>query len=154
MNNLTNLTKEELLELGCPEGAAESIAQRFAELEQLHSGTIAAMKLDYAADVALIAAGARNIRAVKSLLDLADITLDENGTSPKIAEQIAALKISDGYLFKEADTVDTADSAAAVPVIRGFAPSECADGISVNPSDMSYSQLSSYIENNPDFRLK
>lgn len=149
---MNNMTKEELLELGCPEGAAESIAQRFAELEQLHSGTIAAMKLDYAADIALIAAGARNIRAVKSLLDLADITLDENGTSPKIAEQIAALKISDGYLFKEADTVNTAGSAAA-PVIRGFAPSECADGISVNPSDMSYSQLSSYIENNPDFRL-
>lgn len=152
MNNLTNLTKEELLELGCPEGAAESIAQRFAELEQLHSGTIAAMKLDYAADVALIAAGARNIRAVKSLLDLADITLDENGTSPKIAEQIAALKISDGYLFKGDNTAETATTVA--PVIRGFAPSECADGISVNPSDMSYSQLSSYIENNPDFRLK
>lgn len=141
------MTKEKLLEMGCPEEVTESILECFAQQTLSHEQEISAMKLDFAVDTALTVAGARNIKAVKSLLNLADVTLDENGTSPQIAEQIAALKNSDGYLFCEPVTANSA------PVMRSFQPAESADGITVDPSTMSYSQLSSYIESNPDFKL-
>ncbi|MGN1111511.1 MAG: phage scaffolding protein [Oscillospiraceae bacterium] len=138
------MTKEQLLELGCPEGAAESISNSFAEQTKAHESEVARLKLDYAVEAALTAAGAKNHKAVKSLLNLDGLSLGEDGKAVGIAEQLAAVKASDGYLFNE----------EAKPVFRGYQPADSADGVpKIDANAMSYSQLSTFMGENPDFKL-
>lgn len=138
------MTKEQLIELGCGESTAESVAKAFAEQAQAHEKQLAALKLDFAVDAALSAAGARNNKAVKSLLDLSAVSPGEDGKAAGLAEQLAAIKSSDGYLFEE----------TAKPVFKGYLPADSADGVpNMDASQMSYSQLSAYMGENPDFRL-
>lgn len=139
------MTKEQLMELGCSESAAESIAKSFLEQAQSHENQLAQLRLDYAVESALTAAGAKNNKAVKSLLDLSAVSLGEDGNAVGLAEQLAAVKNSDGYLFEEQ---------AAKPVFKGYQPADSADGVpDVDVSQMSYSQLSAYMGENPDFKL-
>ncbi len=138
------MTKEQLVEMGCPESVAENIAKSFSEQQTLHEKQMAALKLDFAVDAALAAAGAKNNKAVRSLLDLESITLGEDGKAVGLAEQLAAVKSSDGYLFSEPEK----------PVFKGYRPADPADGVpSVDANQMSYSQLSAYMGENPDFKL-
>ncbi len=138
------MTKEQLIEKGCPEGLAENIAKSFSEQQTLHEQQLAALRLDFAVDSALAAAGAKNNKAVRSLLNLESVTLGEDGKAVGLAEQLAAVKSSDGYLFSEPEK----------PVFKGYRPADSADGIpSVDANQMSYSQLSAYMGANPDFKL-
>ncbi len=138
------MTKEQLIEQGCPESLAENIAKSFSEQQTLHEKQMAALKLDFAVDAALAAAGAKNNKAVRSLLDLESVTLGEDGKAVGLAEQLAAVKSSDGYLFSEPEK----------PVFKGYRPADSADGVpSVDANQMSYSQLSAYMGENPDFKL-
>jgi len=138
------MTKEKLMELGCSESAAESIAASFLEQAQSHEKQLAQLRLDYAVDAELTAAGAKNQKAVRSLLDLESITLGEDGKAVGLTEQLGALKSSDGYLFNE----------PAKPVFKGYQPGDSADGVpAIDANQMSYSQLSAYMGENPDFKL-
>ncbi len=138
------MTKEQLMELGCPEKAAENIAKSFLEQAQSHEKQLAQLRLDYAVDAALTAAGAKNHKAVRSLLNLENITLGEDGMAVGLEEQLGALKGSDGYLFNE----------PAKPVFKGYQPGDSADGVpAIDANQMSYSQLSAYMGENPDFKL-
>lgn len=138
------MTKEQLMELGCAESLAENIAKSFSEQQTLHEKQMAALKLDFAVESALCAAGAKNNKAVRGLLNLEGITLGEDGKAVGLAEQLAAVRSSDGYLFSEPEK----------PVFRGYRPADSADGVpSVDANNMSYSQLSAYMGENPDFKL-
>lgn len=139
------MTKEKLMELGCPESAAESIEKCFLEQQQSHEKELAQIRLDNAVDAALTAAGAKNNKAVRSLLNLEGLTLGEDGKADGLAEQLAAVKASDGYLFSEQP---------AKPVFTGYQPANSTDGVpTVDANAMSYSQLSAYMGENPDFKL-
>lgn len=59
---------------------------------------IADIKKSSAIDLALTQAGAKNIKAVKALLDGESLELAEDGLKG-LDDQLAALKESDGYLF-------------------------------------------------------
>ena len=61
---------------------------------------IAALKLDYEISRALTAAGARNDKAVKALLDDAQIKL-EDGKVIGLDEQLEKLRADNGYLFND-----------------------------------------------------
>ncbi len=138
------MTKEQLMELGCAEGPAENIAKSFLEQEQSHEKQLAQLRFDYAVDAALTAAGAKNHRAVRGLLNLESVTLGEDGKTMGLDEQLGALKSSDGYLFNE----------PAKPVFKGYQPGDSADGVpAIDADQMSYSQLSAYMGENPDFKL-
>ncbi len=138
------MTKEQLMELGCAESLAENIAKSFSEQQTLHEQQMAALRLDFAVDAALSAAGAKNNKAVRSLLNLESVTLGEDGKAVGLAEQLAAVKSSDGYLFNEPEK----------PVFKGYRPADSADGVpSIDANQMSYSQLSAYMGANPDFKL-
>ncbi len=138
------MTKEQLIEMGCPEKAAEDIAKSFLEQAQSHENEIKQLRLDCAVDAALTAAGAKNHKAVRSLLDLESVSLGEDGKAVGLAEQLGALKSSDGYLFSE----------PAKPVFKGYQPGNAADGVpAIDANNMSYSQLSAYMGENPDFKL-
>ncbi|MFU0785061.1 MAG: capsid protein [Enterococcus gilvus] len=63
---------------------------------------IADIKKSSAIDLALMQAGAKNIKAAKALLDGESLELAEDGLKG-LDDQLAALKESDGYLFDSND---------------------------------------------------
>ncbi len=74
------------------------VAQQKADGER-YEKTIADMKKGYAIDSALTAAGARNAKAVRALLDEGRITLQEDGTCIGIKEQIESIRKDNDFLF-------------------------------------------------------
>jgi len=62
------------------------------------------MQKDYAIDLALHEAGARNTKAVKALLDDKIITISDNGVVG-LKEQIETIKTNNDYLFTPKDKV-------------------------------------------------
>lgn len=147
------MDKEKLMEMGCSESAVQSILQCFAEQQTIHEKEIKQLRLDAAVDAALAKAGARNSKAVKALLDLGSVKLDDDGSLMGISEQLNDLRKSDGYLFdKSADRI----------VFKGYQPADSMDGVlfdggtaarTLDPNNMSYSQLSAFMGENPDFKL-
>lgn len=79
--------------------------------ENKYNTDIAAVKLDSAVNMALVAAKAKNPKLTKAALDMSIIKLDgENLTG--LTEQLDNLKKSDAYLF-EAETKDDPDEGGA-----------------------------------------
>ncbi len=162
------MDKEELLALGLTEEQAEKVLLEMTELqktvkerdkqladlqeqnaeqEKAHQAELAQVKLNNAIDNALAAAGAKNNKAVRALLDLSGVKLEEDGKLAGFAEQLEALQKSDGYLFAEAQQ----------STFRGFQPgagSGAPPNRSVDVSKMSYDELCAYMEQNPGAELK
>lgn len=114
--------------------------------DEAHAAEIRQMKINSALESALISSKAKNLTAVKALIkDLDKAELQDDGSIKGLEEQITALKKSDSYLFEE--------TTAAKPSFKGFQPGvakkETTTG-KVDMSRMSYDELASYIENNPD----
>lgn len=106
------------------------------------------IKVNAAVDAALVAAGARNIVAVKALITgLDEMELSEDGSVKGLAEKIAAVRKSDGYLFEQRGGKLT---------MRGAKPGESGyDGIDgvADVTKMTYSQLADYIKKNPTAKV-
>ena len=116
--------------------------QQNSEQEKAHKAELAQLRLDNAIENALTAAGAKNSKAVKALLDVSKVKLGEDGKLSGWDEQIKAIQKSDGYLFN-----------AKQQIFRGFQPGASGDikpGTNVDMSKMTYEELAAYIENNPD----
>lgn len=123
----------------------ETMKQQNADQEKAHKAELAQLKLDNAIDAALTAAGAKNGKAVKALIDVSKVKLGEDGKLTGWDDQIKAIQKSDGYLFAEKQQGKT--------TFRGFQPGASGDtkpGAKVDLSKMSYEELTAYIENNPD----
>lgn len=82
--------------------AVEDYKVKIAEMEKQGNEKVAAIKKDYEVDIALVKAGAKNTKAVKSLLDLEKVTFDKDGKVGGIEDQLKAIKTSDDYLFEPA----------------------------------------------------
>ncbi|MDE6875762.1 MAG: phage scaffolding protein [Lachnospiraceae bacterium] len=121
----------------------EAMKQQNADQEKAHKAELAQLKLDNAMDAALTAAGAKNGKAVKALIDISKVKLGEDGKLAGWDEQIKAIQKTDAYLF----------NAKQQNNFRGFQPGASGDnkpGANVDMSKMSYEELAAYIENNPD----
>ena len=115
----------------------QSVSDRDKQLNEL--------KLDNAVDTALTAAGAKNSKAVKALLDMSKVKLGEDGKLSGWDEQISAVQKSDSYLFNAKQPANKG--------IKGFNPGKSDDvkpGTKVDMSKMSLEELTAYIEANPD----
>lgn len=124
-----------------------ALQQQNAEQQKAHKAELAQVKLNNAIDNALVAAGAKNNKAVRALLDLSGVKLEEDGKLAGFAEQLEALQKSDAYLFAETQQ----------PTFRGFQPGAASDGRpggNLETSKMNYEELCAYIEQNPGVELK
>ena len=65
-----------------------------------YDATIRQMKLDAAVDKSLLTAKAKNTKAVKALLDLANAEVGDDGSIKGLDDQLKKLKESDAYLFE------------------------------------------------------
>lgn len=120
----------------------ETMKQQNADQEKAHKAELAQLKLDNAIDAALTAAGAKNSKAVKALIDISKVKLGEDGKLTGWDEQLKAVQKSDSYLFTTQQNN-----------FRGFQPGASADGkpnATVDMSKMSYEELAAYLESNPD----
>ena len=134
---------------GDVEAMKEQIASLQAEnkaKDEAHAAEIRQMKINSALESALISSKAKNLTAVKALIkDLDKAEFQDDGSIKGLEEQITALKKSDSYLFEEA--------VVTKPSFKGFQPGvakkETTTG-KVDMSRMTYEELASYIENNPD----
>lgn len=67
-----------------------------------YEAQIAQIRLDNAVDSALTAAGAKNNKAVKAMLDMTGVKLDKEGNLTGLKEQLDGVKKSDSYMFNAA----------------------------------------------------
>jgi len=95
-----------------------------------YEAKIANLKLDFAVETALLRAGARNVKAAGALLDREKLSIDEEGRSCGLEEQIKALKENEetAFLF-ESNTQ-----------IKGLVPYESGDMLQ-DTEQMSYSRF-------------
>lgn len=87
-------------------GDNESLTAQIAALQKAnsdqqkaHDEEIAALKFNNAVELALTGAKAKNIKAVRAMLDDSKMKIGEDGKLTGFDEQIEALKKSDGYMF-------------------------------------------------------
>lgn len=133
-------------------GDNDALTKQIADLQaentkvkETHESEMNQLKVDFAVEKALTGAKAKNIRAVKALLDLTDAKLDKEGNVKGLQEQIDKLTTADDtkFLF----------DAAQQQTFKGFQPGASGDnkpGADVDMSKMTYEELAAYIENNPD----
>lgn len=117
----------------------ESNANKQAEFEK----KIHTIKVESALDKALLSSGAKNIRAVKALLDIdvENVKLDPSGNLENILTLIEGIKTSDPYLF-ESDGDPQKGFTGAEPGTGAQTPPQKAD------SEKSYEDFVREIENN------
>lgn len=93
--------------------------------EEKFNAQIKQMKIDTAIDKALTEAKAKNLKAVKALLDTTDAELLEDGTIKGLSEKIKGLSESQetSFLFDSSDTPNKTNSHS------GFIPGQKKDGV-------------------------
>lgn len=120
--------------------------------DEAHATEIKQLKLDAAVDAALVAAKAKNNRAVKALLELEleKIEFDENGAVKGLDEQIKTLQGSDDSKFLFDTQVKKTQIKGAVPGESGV---EAADEKAFDTSKMTYAEIAAYLEANPGAKI-
>lgn len=120
--------------------------------DEAHAKEILQLKVDGAVDKALTEAGAKNINAVRALLELEDAKLDKDGTVKGLKDQVDKLMKDEGtkFLFNEPDQ-------GGKQTFKGFQPgasSEQKPGATVDLTKMNYDELCAYLEQNPNATLE
>lgn len=126
----------------------ETLQQQNADQKKAHDAEMAQLKLDNAIDAALTAAGAKNIKAVRAMIDTSKMKLGEDGTVEGLSDAIKAVQKSDSYMF---NTVQQKQQ-----TFKGFQPGASGEvklGTEVDTSKMTYSELAAYMAANPDAKI-
>lgn len=122
----------------------ETLQQENANQKKAHEAEMAQLRLDNAIDAALTAAGAKNIKAVRALLDTSKVKVGEDGKLTGFDDLLSAVQKSDSYLFAEKQQKQN---------FKGFQPGASGNvkpGTKVDMSKMTYEELANYIDQNPD----
>lgn len=128
----------------------EDLQTENATAKANHESELNQLKIDFAVEKALTSAKAKNIKAVKALLELEDAKLDKDGNVKGLAEQIEKLTT-------DADTKFLFE-AQKQQKFKGFQPgasgeNKPGEGEQVDFSKMSYEELTAYMEANPNAEI-
>lgn len=125
----------------------EDLQTENATAKATHESELNQLKIDFAVEKALTGAKAKNIKAVKALLELGEAKLDKDGNVKGLDEQIEKLRSGDDtkFLFEAQN-------------FKGFQPGASGEqkpgeGEKVDFSKMSYDELTAYMEANPDAQI-
>lgn len=132
----------------------EDLQTENATAKANHESELNQLKIDFAVEKALTGAKAKNIKAVKALLELDDAKLDKDGNVKGLAEQIEKLTSGDDtkFLFEAQKQTKQQQN------FKGFQPGASGEqkpgeGETVDFSKMSYDELTAYMEANPDAQI-
>lgn len=138
-------------------GDNEALTKQIADLQaentkakETHESEMNQLKVDFAVEKALTGAKAKNIKAVRALLDLTDAKFDKEGNVKGLQEQIDKLVAADDtkFLFDAAQQKQQ--------TFKGFQPGASAQqkpGAEVDTSKMNYDELCAFLAENPDAKL-
>lgn len=137
-------------------GDVEAMKTQIADLQKAnkdaaesHAAEIKQMKIDAAINSALTTAKAKNVKAVKALLELGDnVDIDESGVVKGLDEAIKKLQSADDSKFLFEESKKTQVKGAKV----GESGNEEGDR-GVDTSKMTYSELAKYMAENPDAQI-
>lgn len=121
----------------------EDLQNANKEQQKAHEAELTQLKLDNAIDSSLTAAGAKNLKAVRAMLDTSAFKLADDGSVTGLKEALAAVQKSDSYMFNEVKQ----------QTFKGFQPGASGDvnpGTKVDTSKMTYTELAAYMAANPD----
>lgn len=137
-------------------GDVEAMKTQIADLQKAnkdaadaHAAEIKQMKIDAAIDSALATAKAKNVKAVKALLELGDVDIDDKGVVKGLDEAIKKLQGAEDskFLFEESKK----------PQVKGAKPGESSDDDGnpggVDTSNMTYSEMMAYLAQNPGTKI-
>lgn len=122
----------------------ETLQQENANQKKAHDAEMTQLRLDNAIDAALTAAGAKNIKAVRALIDTSKVKVGEDGKLTGFDDLLSAVQKSDSYLFTEKQQKQN---------FKGFQPGASSNvnpGTKVDMSKMTYEELANYIDQNPN----
>lgn len=122
----------------------ETLQQENANQKKAHDAEMTQLRLDNAIDAALTAAGAKNIKAVRALIDTSKVKVGGDGKLTGFDDLLSAVQKSDSYLFTEKQQKQN---------FKGFQPGASGNvkpGTKVDMSKMTYEELANYIDQNPD----
>ena len=142
-------------------GDNETLTKQIADLQaentkvkETHESEMNQLKIDFAVEKALTGAKAKNIKAVKALLELEDAKLDKDGNVRGLAEQIEKLTSGDDtkFLFEAQKQTKQQQN------FKGFQPGASGEqkpgeGEKVDFSKISYDELTAYMEANLDAQI-
>lgn len=148
---------KQLEKLKASAGDNEAMRKQIADLQaensrakENHESEMNRLKVDFAVEKALSMAKARNIKAVRALLDLTDAKLDKEGNVKGLQEQIDKLASAEDTKFLFDATQQNQQK------FKGFQPGASTqqkpDG-KVDPTEMNYDELCVYLAQNPDVQL-
>ena len=119
--------------------AADDWKEKAEKAKSDADAQISELKFDYALSAALTGARARNSKAVKALLDMDGLKLND-GKIIGLDEQLSQIKEENGFLFESDEPAPT--------IVKGTNGGSGGIG-GKKPSEMTYSELCDYMEQNP-----
>lgn len=132
----------------------EDLQTENATAKATHESELNQLKIDFAVEKALTGAKAKNIKAVKALLELGEAKLDKDGNVKGLDKQIEKLRSGDDtkFLFEAQKQQKQQQN------FKGFQPGASGgqkpgEGEKVDFSKMSYDELTAYMEANPDAQI-
>jgi hypothetical protein len=133
----------------------EDLQTENATAKANHESELNQLKIDFAVEKALTGAKAKNIRAVKALLELGEAKLDKDGNVKGLDEQIEKLRSGDDTKFLFEAQKQQKQQQKQQQNFKGFQPGASGEkkpgeGETVDFSKMSYDELTAYMEANPD----
>ena len=111
---------KELLSSQHSEDDPDGPEQKLAELKQKYDKDTEALKTELKQAKFN---GAKNTKAVRALLDLDSLELDENGGLSGLSQQLESLRADNGFLFGRGAASTALAQGAAFPVTDGFVAS-------------------------------
>lgn len=113
------------------------------EAKEKYEADLTAQQKSFLVDKALASAGARNAKAVSSLLDLDSVEV-KDGQLTGLDDQLKALRDSDGYMFKE----DTQTQGGVR--ITGGQPNHEGASKTIDLAHASYQEIKAFKDEHPD----
>lgn len=117
------------------------------EAKEKYEADLTAQQKSFLIDKALTNAGARNAKAVSSLLDLDSVEV-KDGQLIGLDDQLKALRDSDGYMFKEDPQPNETQPQGGVQITGGQPKPESAPKIDM--AHASYQEIKEFKEAHPD----
>lgn len=118
------------------------------EAKEKYEADLTAQQKSFLVDKALASAGARNAKAVSSLLDLDSVEV-KDGQLTGLDDQLKALRDSDGYMFKEDPQPNEPQPQGGVQITGGQPNPEGAPK-TIDLAHASYQEIKAFKDAHPD----
>ncbi|MGY0267815.1 phage scaffolding protein [Limosilactobacillus fermentum] len=118
------------------------------EAKEKYEANLTAQQKSFLVDKALASAGARNAKAVSSLLDLDSVEV-KDGQLTGLDDQLKALRESDGYMFKEDPQPSEPQPQGGVQITLGQPNPEGAPK-TIDLAHATYQEIKAFKDEHPD----